>query len=92
MKLIFEELDIDLALSVINSATVQNDLSWSANVAGSDLSADTSFDATVTGTDDTGNVFNEQVSHPVHKTILLVGILESLWPFSEVLYLSIAPA
>ncbi len=40
------------------SGTVAGDLTYSIDVAGSDLAADTSFDATVTGTDDAGNPFS----------------------------------
>ncbi|MBV6474622.1 MAG: hypothetical protein MOGDAGHF_00099 [Rhodocyclaceae bacterium] len=45
--------------SVNYSGTVNPDgTTWSINVAGADLAADTSFDATVTGTDAVGNPFS----------------------------------
>ncbi|MFT5700549.1 MAG: hypothetical protein ACI8ZB_003424, partial [Desulforhopalus sp.] len=39
------------------TTTVNPDLTWNADVAGVDLATDTSFDATVTGTDENGNPF-----------------------------------
>ena len=40
------------------SGTVDSSSNFSIDVAGSDLAADTSFDATVTGTDNAGNSFS----------------------------------
>ena len=40
------------------TAEVDSDGNWSVDVAGSDLAADTSFEATVTGSDDAGNPFS----------------------------------
>ena len=50
---------ISMSNGTTYSTTINADGStWSVNVAGSDLAADTEFDATVTGTDDAGNPFS----------------------------------
>ncbi|MCP3892246.1 MAG: Ig-like domain-containing protein, partial [Desulfobulbaceae bacterium] len=41
-----------------NGTVNPDNITWSINVAGSDLAADTSFDATVSGTDGAGNSFS----------------------------------
>ena len=44
------------------SGTVDSSSNFSIDVAGSDLAADTSFDATVTGTDNAGNSFSASIT------------------------------
>ena len=44
------------------SGTVDSSSNFSIDVAGSDLAADTSFDATVTGTDNAGNSFSATIT------------------------------
>ena len=49
------------------SGTVDSSGAFSINVAGSDLAADTSFDATVTGTDNAGNSFSANHNFHPHR-------------------------
>ncbi|MDG4867048.1 type I secretion C-terminal target domain-containing protein, partial [Guyparkeria sp. 1SP6A2] len=58
-------------------ATVGNDDTWSVDVAGSDLAADSAFDVTVDSTDDAGNTVTTTGSS-THGVDLLAGITVSL--------------
>ncbi|MBU2115894.1 MAG: type I secretion C-terminal target domain-containing protein, partial [Gammaproteobacteria bacterium] len=70
----------DTVTMVINgvtySTTVQADGSWSVDVAGSDLAADTSFDVIVSSTDTAGNAVNSSTTstHTVDVGAPTVGI------------------